>query len=271
MTVLSFGQTIPVTGPNIGFPGNISRQGERVVTARQFVPFTSSNNLNFGDPAVIIPNTEGGYYDSVADYVADAEANIALLAQFGIGMAIREVKTQLTYPYNSAPGVQQTGYYSNGQMAEVLERGNATVLLTAGTPTGPGNQVYTRHVLNSSNVPAGFIGDWEVTPAATDLFTKPVGTGGAAAGQAVIPIASTTNIQVGQLVTGQPGLPLGAYVASLVANTSVTLNANLLTAMAAGAVLNFSNLVPVPGCVTRTGYLDANNMLEIVFQRRYLA
>ena len=45
-TPISFGQVIPVTGPVLGFAGTVSRIGERVITARQFVPTTSSNNLN---------------------------------------------------------------------------------------------------------------------------------------------------------------------------------------------------------------------------------
>jgi hypothetical protein len=74
MAFTSFGQVIPVTGPNIGFPGDISRQGVPVVKARQVLP-TTPNNLAFGAPAVLIgqsiggANSQGGYWQSVLDYL----------------------------------------------------------------------------------------------------------------------------------------------------------------------------------------------------------
>jgi hypothetical protein len=269
MTQYAFGQTIPVTGPNIGFQGTVSRFGERVIAARQFVPYTTTNVLNFGDPAVIIPNSSGGYYDSVLDFVADATANIGLITAQFAGMAVREVKTDLVYPAGSQPGLAQVGYYSNTQMAEVLERGSGTVIITVSNSPAAGSQVYVRLVTNS-NVSAGFVGDWEVgTPAATDLFSAAT-TGSNAAGQKVILYSSTTNMQVGQLISG-PGVPVGSYVTAVTANTSVTINNNLTLNSTSGVVYQLSNLFAVPGCVARTGYLDSNNMLEITFERRYAA
>jgi len=275
----SFGTSIPVTGPNNGFPGTVSRFGERVISARPFSPITPTNNLNFGDPAVLVPNSTANLedsYDSIKDFLGTI-GNTALLAQYFTGMAVREVKTQVTYP--QTPGNNLSGYYSNGQMAEVLERGSATVLLAVGAPKSQ-DQVYTRVVLNGA-VAAGLVGDWETNPAASDLFTLVVGTGGAAAGQKVIPVASTTNVQVGQLVSGPggsggsggqaSGIPAGAYVASLITNTSITLNVNLTAALAAGQVMTMSNLFAVPSCVARTGNLDANNVLEITFKTRLAA
>ena len=85
---LSFGQVIPVTGPNLGFPGNISRFGDRVVKARPFAPLTSTNNLNFGDPAVLIPTTTGGTWTSVADFIATV-ANIGKLAKQFAGKPVK--------------------------------------------------------------------------------------------------------------------------------------------------------------------------------------
>ena len=168
---LSFGQVIPVTGPNIGFVGTVSRFGERVIAARQFTPYTTANNLNFGDPAIIIPNSSGGLYDSVADAVAHSVANIALIASYFAGFAVREVQQQITYPVNQAPGTMQVGYYAAGQIAEVCERGSGTVALAVSNSPQAGDQVYTRVVLNPA-VTAGFIGDWETEPAASDLFTS---------------------------------------------------------------------------------------------------
>lgn len=74
MSFTSFGQVIPVTGPNIGFPGDISRQGVPVVKARQVLP-TTPNNLAFGAAAVLVSesiggaNSQGGFWQSVADFL----------------------------------------------------------------------------------------------------------------------------------------------------------------------------------------------------------
>lgn len=263
---LSFGQVIPVTGPNNGFQGTVSRFGERVIAARVFSPYTLTNNLNFGDPSVIIPNALGGYYDSVADFVAHATSNIGLIAAQFAGMAVREVKTQLTYNNGSAPGIQQVGYYSAGQMSEVLERGSGTILLTAGTPVAE-SQLYTRVVLNTGAVPAGFIGDWETTPAASDLFSVATTL---TEGSTTATVASATNIQVGMVMSG-PGIVAGTYVAAI-SGTTVTLStAASATFASTGSSVTFSNLVALPSVVARTGNLDANNILEITIKNRNAA
>lgn len=266
MTLTSFGQTIPVTGPNIGFVGTVSRFGERVIAARVFTPYNSALNLNFGDPAVIIPNAQGGAYDSVADFIAHAAASIGLLPSYWAGVAVREVKTQLTYPSNVTPGASpMVGLYSAGQMAEALERGSITIALAVGTPV-QGSQLYVRTVLNSA-VPAGFVGDWETSPAATDLFST---TGTGTAGTTALTIASGTNTQNGQYVFGQ-GIAPGTYVVSGGGTTSIVLSQNMTATLAAATVVTFSNLFAAPGVVARTGFVDSNNNLEITLERRYAA
>ena len=264
MTVQSFGQVIPVTGPNIGFQGSVSRFGERVIAAREVQP-SATLNLNFGDPAVIIPNATGGYYDSVADFVAAAVANIGLVASQFAGMAVREVKTMLTYPSGQAPGLQQVGYYAPNSMGEVLERGSGTVLLSVGSPSAEA-QLYTRVVLNGA-VPAGVIGDWETNPAATDLFST---TATAAAIGTALTIASATNTKNGQVVSGF-GIAPGTYVVSGGGTTSIVLNQNTNAIIPAGTPVTFSNLVALPNTVARTGYVDANSMVEITIKVRNAA
>jgi hypothetical protein len=266
----SFGQVIPVTGPNIGFPGSVSRVGERVITAREFSPFTSTNNLNFGDPAVIIPNATGGVYDSVADFVAHATSNIGLVASYFAGMAVREVQSQLTYGQGTVPGVQQVGYYYSAQMAEVLERGSGTVLLSVGSPNAEA-QVYTRVVANAA-VPAGFVGDWETNPAASDLFS--LGTITAANAGSTSLTLTATGVYVGQVVSG-PGIAAGTYVVSGTGTpgsfSAIVLSQAVTVAIATGTTLTFSNLVALPNVVARTGFVDANNMLEITVKVRNAA
>jgi hypothetical protein len=265
MPQLSFGQVIGVTGPNNGFQGTVSRQGDRVIAARPFTPFTTTNNLNFGDPAVVIPTATGGVFDSVADFVAHAQANIGLVAQYFAGMAVREVKTMLTYPAGQTPGIQLVGYYANLQMSEVLERGNGTILLTVGAPQAQA-QVYTRVVLNGA-VPAGFIGDWETNPAATDLFST---TATAAAIGTALTIASAANTVNGQVVSGL-GIAPGTFVASGGGTTAIVLNQNTTAIIPAGTPVTFSNLVALPDVVARTGNLDSANILEVTIKNRHSA
>lgn len=270
---LSFGQVIGVTGPVNGFQGTVSRFGDRVIVAREFVPYTTSNNLNFGDPAVLLPSVGngGGSWDSVADFIAHATANIGLLAGLYAGFAVREVQSQLTYGAGVTPGTNQVGYYYATQMAEVCERGNGTILLSVGAPKA-GDQVYTRVVVNAA-VPAGFIGDWETNPAASDLFTSVLPSG---------VINSTTltfnttlaNAQVGSVVTGL-GIAAGTYIVSGTggagAFTAVVLSNALQQTVTAGTPITISNLVALPSTVARTGNLDANNILEITVKNRVAA
>jgi hypothetical protein len=268
MPQLSFGQVINVTGPNNGFQGSVSRFGERLITAREFIPYTASNNLYFGDPAIILPGVGngGGAFTSVADAVANSAANIALIASAFAGMAVREVKTQLTYPAGQTPGIQQVGYYANQQIAEVLERGSGTVLLSVGAPQA-GAQIYTRVVLNGA-VPAGTVGDWETNPAATDLFSTTATT---TEGSTAVTLGSGTNTKNGQTISGL-GIAPGSYIVSGGGTTAVVLN-NPATATFAtlGTVVTLSNLVALPSTVARTGSLDSNNILEITIKNRNAA
>jgi hypothetical protein len=271
MSVISFGQVIPVTGPNLGFPGTVSRQGERVVSSRQFNPFSASYNLNFGDPAILIENSSGGYWTSVLDAIENSVANVALIASRFAGIAVREVQTQLAYPYGSGitPGQQQVGYYAPGQMADVLERGSATILASVYNSPVAGGPVYTRVVLNSA-VSAGTIGDWEVgPPAATDLVTSVLPS--ASIDSTTITLNATLALYIGMAVSG-PGIAPGSYIVSGTgtpgAYTVVVLNNATIQAITAGSPIVFNNLVLLPNVVQRTGYVDANSIVEITITNR---
>lgn len=260
MTVIAFGQSIPVTGPNLGFPGTISRFGERVIAARPFNP-AATLNLNFGDPAVLIPNSVGGYFDSILDFLTASAANVALLATQWSGLAVREVKSALSY-LNGAPGTLQVGYYSPGQMSEVLQRGSMTVYLSVGAPTTDA-QVYTRVVINTA-VTAGTIGDFETNPAATDLFST---TATAASIGTAVTLASATNTKNGQLVSGF-GIDVGTYIVSGGGTTSIVLNKNTTAIIPAGTPITFSNLFALPDVVCRTGAVDSNGIVEVTIKNR---
>ena len=280
MPTTSFGQVIPVTGLNLGFVGTVSRLGERVITARQFVQQTVSGtyNLNFGDPAVQVPTSTGGVWTSVLDYVTASTANIANVANNFAGFAVREVQQGIVYPVTATPGTSTVGYYYSGQIAEVAERANGTILLSVSASPKQGDQVYTRVVINAA-VTAGLIGDWETEPVASDLFTLNGITAAAAAATSLTGI-TFTGVYVGQVVSGA-GIPAGAsgqaatYVVSGTgtagAYTTIVLSQGLPTAITATSVLTFSNLVALPRTVLRTGYVDANSVVEITIKERNAA
>ncbi len=258
MSFTSFGQVIPVTGQNNGFPGTLSRAGVPVVKSRQVLS-TAAHNVDFGEAAVLIPNSTGGTFESIRDFVA-TPANIPNLAAQFAGIALREVKTHLTFPAGVVPGVQQVGYYRPGEMIDVVQLGSVTVQITHGTPQANG-QVYARIVANAGTV-GTIVGDLEAAPETVST------TGTASSGSTALTVASGTGIAVGQLITGA-GIAPGTYVAA-VAGTAVTLSAATTAALSSTAVV-FANTVPLPYVVFATGNLDANGVAEITLKVRNAA
>src|SRR5271157_6017072 len=108
----SFGVSLPVVALNQGFPGNISRIGPRIVRAAQVLS-TSANGPKFGDPVVIIPNASGGgdTIMSVLDYIT-ANGAAAFVGSSFAGVAVREVKTNLSFIALENIGSAQIGYYA---------------------------------------------------------------------------------------------------------------------------------------------------------------
>jgi hypothetical protein len=253
----SFGQVIPVTGLLFGFPGNVSRLGERVIAAREVLA-TTAHSISFGSSVIIVPASDT--YQSVADFIAGGGTFTA--ARFS-GVAIREVTTQLGYPYT--PGAQNIGNYPPGAIAEVLERGSIAVLIqaaAAGTPTTQ-NALYVRVALNPS-YSAALVGGFEVS---ADAAVNTTGT--ASSGSTALTVASGTGIVVGQIVTGV-GIAPGTSVA-VVAGTAVTLSQNTTAALSTTAV-NFASNVQIPNLVFRTNQgLDANGIAEVTILTRVAA
>lgn len=266
----SFGQVVPVTGLTIGFPGTVSRMAGNIITARQVLP-TAASNLSFGSPTVIIPNASGGgdTIDSVADFIGSYSgtfANAGLVAAYFAGIAVREVKTAISYPAGTTPGILQVGFYQAGEEGENLELGNVPVVVTAGTPASQG-QVYTRVALNTAQVPAGFVGDIEAGGAGSNDTVST--TGSASSGSTSLTVASATNLQKGQIVTGA-GIAPNTSVTN-VSGTTITLSIATTAALSTTPV-TFSNLVALPNTVFRTGYLDANtSVAEITIKIRNVA
>jgi hypothetical protein len=255
----SFGGTIPVVALNLGFLGNVSRLGERVIAARQVLS-TSTNPVSFGDAVVIVPDSTGGTYQNVKDYIAGGGTFTA--AKFA-GIAVRNVKTQLVYSALSNVQTTLIGQYAQGNIAEALERGSVTVKINNGTPVSQ-NPVYIRTALDAA-IPAGLVGGLEAVTDANPVAT----TMGTTSGSPNITVASGTGITVGATAVGT-GIPANTSVIS-VAGTAVVLSANATATAASGVAVTFSHTVALTNVVFRTGVLDANGVAEITLLQRVAA
>jgi hypothetical protein len=157
---MPFGQVIPVTGLLYGFPGTVSEMGDPLVVTKPVLNGTP-DNINFGSPVVVIPAAGGGdavvsVYDYVLAVGSGGQGGVFTAAKFA-GVAIREVKTVLTYPAN--PDIPQQGAYAPNQQCEFLVRGTVSALILNGTPASQG-VVYVRKATNVA-FPNGIIGGFE--------------------------------------------------------------------------------------------------------------
>ena len=136
----SFGQVIPVTGQNICFSGGISRMGsERTIVARQVLP-TTTNNLSFGAPAVIVPDIVGGVVQPLADFIGAGSSSVAyscstvnthptiILASLPIGIAIGQTVTGTGVPGSTTVTAISVG---NSNVTTITLSNNATATGTA--------------------------------------------------------------------------------------------------------------------------------------------
>src|ERR1017187_9715458 len=262
MPAYSFGQVIPVTGTGIGFPGTVTRQdGLRIAKARN-VNSACTLNLNFGDATVVLPDSTGGTWRSVADYITASSANIGSVLANWAGIAMREVKTMLTYPVGVVPGsLFQTGYYAPGMIGEVVEGGSVAVLVRAGTPQAHG-AAYVRVVSNAlvSTVIGG------IEAAADGGAFTPVTP---SAGSATLTVASGAGVAVGQFPTGV-GIPSGAYV-TVVNGSTITISGLTTVALAGGTPISFANTLKIPSAEWQTGVMDSNNVAELALLGREAA
>jgi len=262
-----FGSTIPVTGLNLGYLGQVSRTGVREIASRQ-ANASNKNAISFGDPVQIVSDATGGTYRQIADGIANFSLLFNPFTNFA-GIAVREVKTNLaSYPY--VPGVLQTGNYQAGEMAEVLERGSICVKINVGTGIGQGLPVYLR-VLANAGVSAGVVGGFE---AQADVAITTTAT--ASAASTAVTLVSGSGVAIGQYVSGPKGIAPGTYVAGI-SGTALTLSQATTEAVAAGTPISITWTVPLvslsgrPILAFRTGVLDANNVAEVTLLDRVSA
>jgi hypothetical protein len=174
---------------------------------------------------VIIPDSTGGTLQSVADFIAAAAGNSgSVYAQFA-GVAVREVQTQLVYPYGQTPGIAQVGSYAPGSIAEHLERGSITVTIAEGLPVSQA-PVYVRVFANTATF----------TPTANTTLGSNVLTS----------VSSFTGLVVGQAVSGT-GIASGSLVVALNSGASTATLSQNATATGATVTITFANTVTAVG------------------------
>lgn len=163
----AFGTVLPVTGLNNGYLGQVSRLGERVITARPVLIFPAVNpteSIKFGDAVTIIPNATSGLgdtYQSISNFIADGgTVNAGNIAKIFAGVANREIKTNVQYTSLFSTSNVTINSYTAGEMAEALERGSVTVLINAGTAPLSQGAVYLRVAANGA-LPTAVIGGFE--------------------------------------------------------------------------------------------------------------
>ena len=91
----TFGTSIPVLGPNNGYPGRFSRTTDTIIEARPVSP-TTANPLYFGQGAVLLGSATGGTWQSLQDFLATA-TNAQYLQSYFAGICVFNVKVMQPY------------------------------------------------------------------------------------------------------------------------------------------------------------------------------
>jgi hypothetical protein len=286
MAAGGFGTVIPVLALNLGFPGNISRVGERVIHSRQVLP-TTPNSILFGQGVVIVPDSLGGTVQSIADYIAGGGI---IGTNFFAGVAVRNVRTELNYSTLGNIGNQTpyTGSFPPSSIAGILERGSTVVSIANGQPVSQ-SPVYTRVALNGA-IPAGTIGDFEAVPDGSIVGAAGSNTGNGTLTAPVIGPNATDQVYTvtfasgtAYKVTDANGNILGTgTIVATATYTSKFNNGTIGFTLTNGSVVFITNdsftvtvsallTVALPGVVFTTGVLDGNGSAEITLKNRVAA
>ena len=128
MALNSFGQVIPVTGPNNGFAGDVTRMGDRGIVSRVVSSTASANGIPFGSGIIELSDSVGGSFLSFADYLATI-ANVGTFSQKFAGIAVRNVQTQ--YQYQSL--YASSGTLTASTTATQAVVGSTTIVVASAT------------------------------------------------------------------------------------------------------------------------------------------
>ena len=281
-----FGLSIPVLALNLGFPGSVTRGGERDIHARQVLP-TTPNAISFGSGVVVVPDSTGGTLQSIADFIAGGGN---FLASLFAGIAVRNTKTELIYSTLGNIGNQSpyTGSFAPGQIAGQFERGSCVVTINNGTPVSQ-NPVFVRTAVNGA-IPAGVVGGFEAVADGTIAAVAGSNTGnGTASGLVIgakanneaytVTFTSTTAYKViaaDGTVVGYGTIVATATKTSFFGSSYLSFlltQGSVVFAASDSFVITVSALktVGLADVVFTTGVMDANNTAEITLKNRVAA
>lgn len=288
MAAGGFGTVIPVLALNNGYPGNISRVGERVIHARQVLA-TTPNSITFGQACAIVADSLGGTVQSVADFIA---GGATFLGSSFAGIAVRNVKTNLNFSTLGNIGNQTPylGSFAPGTMAGVLERGSVDVVINNGQPVSQA-PVWLRIALNGS-IPAGIVGGLEAVPDASVVASAVTGTGNGTISGVSIGAGVTAQVYTITFTSGTAYKVTDANANIIGTGIIVATTGKTSTFASPSYPVNFTltegstvfvstdhftitvtalNTVALPGTVFTTGVLDGNNVAEITMKNRVAA
>jgi len=270
----TFGQVIPPLGPNYGFPGNVSRVGERVVSAKQVAP--SGIPINFGDGVIVVRNSTTGFFRSLADYLA-TPANAATLPADFAGVAMREVKQSNLYTAYSQVGNTSTVATTTTAAAAA---GTNVLAVTSAAGLAIGQTVEGIGVQSGSSILS--IAALNVT-ISKNLVGQGIPSGGA------VTFTSVNSPAVGTYAPGQMcealergsitvpcmnGSPLAGGPVYIRTAANAALPGTFIGGFEAAADGTNSVILGAtndPWIVFRIGGVDANGMAEITIKSRHAA
>lgn len=150
------------TQMNQGFPGTYAENGDCVIN-KYVIRSTDSAGPAFGKVVVNNFDAAGDASDAAVSMAASVTPTMSQgVAGTIIGIAVREVKTQIS-TYNPAqPLTPLIQTYAPGDVADVLERGTVSAIVKDPQAAGykKGQKVYLRTVLNGT-YPSAVVGDLE--------------------------------------------------------------------------------------------------------------
>lgn len=154
MTMAVIGTTLPFgTNGTVAFIG----PDQPIIVPYQVNP-TSTHNILFGQPV-----------SRASGYLVDPVTTVITTTNF-FGVAVAEIKTNLTYPLGQ--NTVEQAYYSPGNTADILRKGIFPNFIQRGSTTVAGAQVYIRTILNGA-FPNAVIGGYETSADGSNTVAVP--------------------------------------------------------------------------------------------------
>lgn len=251
----SFGTFIPVIGLNNGYPGQVSRTGGgNPFIVAKLANVNNANNINFGDPVMILPDSAGGTLRQAADFFTNG-GGLAITTNIA-NTSTTATPTTLAGLY---PGmfVMGTGIPVGTFIVSISQSAGTITLSKAATATN-----------STAALTYATFGGIAVREVKTQLgYPVPPGTS-----------------QIGYYAPGQmcEALVAGSIMAKINVGTPVQSGSVYLRAIVNGSIPagllgdleaapDGVNNILLPNVTFKTGTLDANNVAELTLLVRVAA